>query len=525
MTGQYQTIARFVTGLLLAATALIGVAHIAFLPPWEGYDETAHWSYIQELADTGHAPIYGKDELAADIAAYPGPMAYGGTPPFDKTARATYRSYRLAGAHALSGAPTHFVGFDTLNWQAQHPPLYYALMAPIYRAAHGLGWVDHLMVLRLASFALAFAGLVIGVFATIRLIKPPSVWTGPIMAAWPFLFPQFFPEFARLGNDSLCLLIVSVVWALLLRLLTGEGRWASHLLLGVALGLGLLTKAFFLPIGAGVAVMLAAHWQQGGRPRAQLGQAALAAIAALAIGAWWYVAKDMQTGSFTGSDEFIRFHQAGGLSRLVKAFSPQALIRGLGVIPGTFAWAGTWSLARLPEYLLIAPVLLLTLTLWGYVRRLSRADLIGWAPLALTLPFLAGLVYHVLVGLTGIGAATPGWYLHILAAPLGLAVARGWKQPRLLALLAALTAVYTAAGWAFQLSMFSGCAAKLGDNKHYDLTGAGCFIDQHALFALGHPLLGFVCLTAGVILAIVAASRAWSAFRASQVDFLPLVQP
>ena len=41
--------AGVVTALLLLATALVGLAHIAFLPPWEGFDETAHWSYIQEL--------------------------------------------------------------------------------------------------------------------------------------------------------------------------------------------------------------------------------------------------------------------------------------------------------------------------------------------------------------------------------------------------------------------------------------------------------------------------------------------
>ena len=55
MPDQQHNIARLVTGLLLAAVAFLGLAQIAFLPPWEGFDETAHWSYIQELSDTGHA--------------------------------------------------------------------------------------------------------------------------------------------------------------------------------------------------------------------------------------------------------------------------------------------------------------------------------------------------------------------------------------------------------------------------------------------------------------------------------------
>jgi hypothetical protein len=516
MADDEQGAAGWVTGLLLAAVALIGLAHIAFLPPWEGFDETAHWSYIQELSDTGHAPRYGTDQLSSDIAAYPGPMAYGAFPPFDQTGRTTYRDYHHAGAPPIQGGPTRYfgVGLGGLNWQAQHPPLYYALMVPLYRAAHGLGWIGHLLVLRLASFALAFSGLTLGVVATVKLARPIGAWTGPIMAAWPLLFPQFFPEFCRIGNDSLCLLLAALAWALLLRLLNGEGRWVSAALLGFSLGLGLLTKAFFLPIGVGVGAMLAIRWWTGGRRPTAFGQAALAAGVALAIGAWWYIAKDIQTGSLTGSDEFIRFGHAGGIGHLGAGISPLALVRGLGVIIGTFVWAGTWSLARLPEILLIPPILLLGLTLCSYVRGLTRTDLTGWAPLALALPFLAGLIYHVLVWAAGVGAATPGWYLHILAAPLGLVIARGWTRPSILGALAALTGLYSVFTWAFQLSMFSGCAAKLGAGKHYSLTGAGCFIDPHALSALGHPLLGLTCLTAGVGLAVVAAAWAWRAFPA-----------
>ena len=510
-----QKVMRFITGALLAAVAFLGVAQVAFLPPWEGFDETAHWSYIQELSDTGHAPGYGADGLSTDLAAYPGPMAYGAEPPFDRTGRATYRSYRLAGARPITGGPTRYVSDGGQNWQAQHPPLYYAIMVPLYRASHALGWIDGLLTMRLASFALAFAGLTIGVMATVRFAAPSNPWTGPIMAAWPLLFPQFFPEFARLGNDSLCLLLASCAWALLLRLLGGQGRWASAALLGVCLGLGLLTKAFFLPIGAGVAVMLAVHWWTTGRRSAVLAQAALAGALALAIGAWWYIGKELHTGALTGSDEFIRFNHAGGMVRLLHGVSLAGVARGLGVLIGTFIWAGTWSLTRLPEILLLPPILLLGLTLCGYLRGLTRGDLVGWTPLALALPLLAGLIYHLLVWAAGVGAATPGWYLHILAAPLGLAVARGWTRPRLLGVLTLLTVVYSAAAWAFQLSLFSGCAAKLGVDKHYNLAGAGCFIDPRALSALGHPLLGLVCLAAGGILAVGATLQI---IRTAQVD-------
>jgi len=63
------------TRLLLLAVALLGVAHVAFLPPFEGTDERGHWSYIQQLADTGLAPRVGAAMISADVDAYPGPDA------------------------------------------------------------------------------------------------------------------------------------------------------------------------------------------------------------------------------------------------------------------------------------------------------------------------------------------------------------------------------------------------------------------------------------------------------------------
>ena len=36
---------------LLLAVLLAGLGWLALLPPWEGFDEAAHYSYIQQIAD------------------------------------------------------------------------------------------------------------------------------------------------------------------------------------------------------------------------------------------------------------------------------------------------------------------------------------------------------------------------------------------------------------------------------------------------------------------------------------------
>ena len=40
------------------------------LPIWEGFDETAHFSYIQQVADNRKLPLDGKDPISTDIEKY-----------------------------------------------------------------------------------------------------------------------------------------------------------------------------------------------------------------------------------------------------------------------------------------------------------------------------------------------------------------------------------------------------------------------------------------------------------------------
>src|ERR1700676_4656453 len=81
------------TWLMLLAVALTGIAHLAFLPPFEGFDETGHFSYIQQIADEGRIPRAGIDRTSADLDAYQGPRSYPAVPPFENNGGFTYKSY------------------------------------------------------------------------------------------------------------------------------------------------------------------------------------------------------------------------------------------------------------------------------------------------------------------------------------------------------------------------------------------------------------------------------------------------
>ena len=55
---------------------MLGFAHAAFLPPLEGYDENAHWSYIQQIADEARLPPAAEPWLSGDVEVYAGPRPF-----------------------------------------------------------------------------------------------------------------------------------------------------------------------------------------------------------------------------------------------------------------------------------------------------------------------------------------------------------------------------------------------------------------------------------------------------------------
>src|SRR3989304_989582 len=115
-------------------------------------------------------------------------------------------------------------------------------------------WLTQMFLLRSVSWVFAFVGYVLGVVAIIRYWPERDAGVvAAVAAAWPFLGPMFFPEMARLGNDSLCLLIMGGVWWMLLRIgsIGFEARPRDFVMLGVLLGIGLLTKTVFFSLTPG----------------------------------------------------------------------------------------------------------------------------------------------------------------------------------------------------------------------------------------------------------------------------------
>ena len=528
------TARRILVPLYLLAVFFTGLGYLAILPAFEGLDETGYYSSIRQIADTGTIPVYGASFIDEAIRAHQGPMP--DIPGYH------YRTYRMffsqpvlvenyLSSYRQSSFPAFRPG-DEPNWEAQHPPLYYMLLAAVDKATERLPFLTQFFVLRLVSFLIALAGVAFGLLACWPSENPAR--SDPAIMGfmlYPIVLPMFFFEFARIGNDCLCLFLVGVTAFLLSRWLKnennkGENNKILSVSIGVVLGLGLLTKAFFIPIIAALGAFLllralfdapsrtaaSAHWKD----------LALLFLPAVLIGGGWYAYKLVAFGDLIGSNDAIILASKGGLVAGLKTnFSLSAVIHGIAALSKSYIWTGTQSLTKLPAILFIPLTVLVVAGFGAFLLRLKHLPLgdIAWLPVWLFVFFGGGLFYHILMDIAATGSAsTPGWYLHILmpwiAPVLGIGIGSLLEirhvRPFVVGLLLYAVVFQIAALWA-QVALFTSCAVKT-DDSFYAFTGHYLCLDQfptvvERLSVLGWPVLAVVGFGGGFICVLLLIGR------------------
>jgi len=196
---------------------MVGISYIAILPPFEGFDENAHLSRVREISASFNSVLNAHSFIDQTISDFSGPMPYSsGIPPYDLGN--TYPNF-FANPIAVRSFIQHyrnepfglrFSSSDEPNWQVQHPPLYYLLMAPVHSHLGGFSFITQLTFLRILSFSISIVGLFFGYLAFKNISKNRNIQADPILgfAFYPIVFPMFFLEFARVGNDALCIFLI-----------------------------------------------------------------------------------------------------------------------------------------------------------------------------------------------------------------------------------------------------------------------------------------------------------------------------
>jgi len=523
--------------LLLLGSLLVGFAHIAALPPYEGGDETAHISYVEQLAETGTWPRFG-DPLSAETERYAtlAPMAFENRWSyrdfFDAPADVVQRG--RAAAHDTRDASRPWRAGTQPNWEAQHPPLYYLVLTPFYLISKGWSVAAQLALLRGVSYALAWASLCLALFATWRRTRGSGLFANCLILApalWPFLFPMWFSEMGRVANDSLVIALAAVTWLVLQPLIASPAGVLRHALLGLLVGCGLLAKATFAPFAAVIGLFLLwAAWlarREPGQLRARLIGLAVFGATSVAVAGWWYVQKFIETGSPIGADDAAKLSATGGLLQgLAERGSFYAFARGLLTLPMNFLWGGTWSFV-IPPLLAYAPLaLMLVLLCCGFVRyRRSAASPITTADrlaAAVLVALIAGLCIHMVIFIAGRGVGVGlGWYVHsfapVFVSLLAIALA-GVMSSRLtrpvMAALAVYALLFLAGAMIIEVLFFAGCGVQRPGLGYYDFPSAAqCATDlsrlHENLAVLAFPsaalwlfVCGWVSAAAGLALAL-----------------------
>lgn len=250
--------------LLLVLFLAKGVIFTFIFPPFSGHDEVAHYAYIKVMVEEGRLP------LIPDPVAYDAEYEASGNPEIDRIPEyfAEYQQYMTndwyKSQDGIIRTVTYLGEYMPSGWiyTANHPPLYYLLVAPVYMLTEGSSPETQLYALRLAAIPFGLLTVLFAYLTTRRLFPRERFLaiTVPTLVAFQ---PQIAYEAAMLNNDivaiattSACLYLVVV--GLQNRFTVGLCAW-----LGLALGLAVLTKTtavIVMPVIA-IAMVLRLGWK------------------------------------------------------------------------------------------------------------------------------------------------------------------------------------------------------------------------------------------------------------------------
>ena len=434
------------TFLLFSALFFIGLGYILLVPAFEAFDEPAHYSRIREIQNSSLSMFNRENYMDQLIIEYTGPIPYSsGSPPFshENTYDNFFSKKDLVETYAekYRDKPTErkFQSSTEINWEIQHPPLYYFLFSKVGLFFYKLPLLSQIFFLRLTSYLLSLTGVFLGFMAISNMknyvssIKITNMKLGFMI--YPLIFPMFFLEFSRIGNDSLCVFLVGTLFFLITRWQVNNCNIIKSTFIGIILSLGLITKALFIPIVASVGIFILLNLRTQNTNTKLLNlykNSFFVFLPIIFIGGGWYLFRYLMVGDpGLGHESFQLSKQGGLVNGLKEHFDVLVFARGFIVPTATFLWAGTWSLVRMPFFSYIPLYISGAWILKTYISLAKeyKLDTVTIFSISSLLLMCLGLAWHVIINGAFNGMATsPGWYLHILMpllAPLvGLAYSK-----------------------------------------------------------------------------------------------------
>jgi len=411
---------RLLSAAVLCYGVLNACLYAALLPLWEGFDEPFHYGYVRALSSAAGFPVLGRSFLSRDIAASlslaPASAAVKRNLPFVRT----YDQFLRLDTDRQRELRTKLEDLEAdardsqlLNYEAQQPPLAYALLAPADLALGSVPFLTRVLLLRLLA-AIAAAGAT-GLLVS-RLGHQLGLPVASQAAAGFVIFSSqmFYAATAHISDDWLAIPLFTFVATSAIALWVRPSAVAAAVF-GAALAAGLLAKSYMLalaPFAAGVVLWLALQRRLRARAVAAFAAALLAAAGP------WYARNLFLYGNVSGMQE-----TTGGvpLGALVSAAKALPWFRMAGRAARAALWTGNNSFVSFGATAVTLQLALITagcaLYIWARRKGVPAAERLV---IAACLCFALGLIYAAVVAFWSSGgeAMTPApWYTQALLAP------------------------------------------------------------------------------------------------------------
>jgi hypothetical protein len=251
-------LARAVRGRVPAAAwacalvACLNAAAWSFItPPFQVTDETDHFAYVQDLAETGKLPVSSREEYSGaeqvalgDLRQYEVRLLPENHPIFGLAEQHKLQA-DLEQAERVPRRPNGVAGVAT-----GEPPLYYALQAIPYDLTGGTV-LERLAVMRL--FSALLAGITaLFVFLFVRETLPGVAWAWTVGGLAVALAPLLGFVSGGVNPDAMLFAVSAALFYCLARAFRRGLSPRLALAIGTVAGIGLVTKLNFIGLLPGV---------------------------------------------------------------------------------------------------------------------------------------------------------------------------------------------------------------------------------------------------------------------------------
>ena len=408
MTRTRVAVERGILAAIVTVYVLLGGLYASLTPAWQVPDEPAHYNYVRYLVQEQRLPVLQMGD-------------------YDQAYLALITDERFPPERSI----------DSIRYEFHQPPLYYALLTPVYTLSDGA-----LMPLRLCSVLLG-AGVLIAAYLTGKAMYPNRAWPALAMTSFIAFIPQHITMTAGVENDALAELLLAIVLLRLVRWLCSDKplRSRSHVTTSVIIGLGLLTKTTcYITVPLAIIAVVLKSWRKmpSGRRTFDTRPALAAAISlllpALLISLPWFIRNAVvyENLDITG----LRRHDVVVEGQL--RASEWIELYGWTNWPAVFShttfrsfWAQFgWMAVPIDWRIYTALRMISTVAGVGFIFRAVDAwEARRWPSPTLILLFCSGaltLGTYLWYNLSFYQAQ--GRYLFPALIPLGLAWAMGWKE-------------------------------------------------------------------------------------------------